>query len=79
MTQAVTSYDRIGDGNSQNAHVSRQQLDAYIRRIDLRTNEQALFNVPPVPTSTKRFRPVSPVNPVPAATSDKRGAHLNRF
>ena len=41
LDQAVAFYDRIGDGNSQNPHVSRQQLDGNLRRINLRNNEQA--------------------------------------
>ena len=41
LDQTVAFYDRIGDGNSQNPHVSRQQLDANVRRINLRNNEQA--------------------------------------
>lgn len=41
LNQVVNFYDRIGDGNSQNPHVSRQQLDANVRRINLRNNEQA--------------------------------------
>lgn len=41
LAQVVNFYDRIGDGNSQNPHVARQQLDANVRRINLRNNEQA--------------------------------------
>ena len=41
LAQVVNFYDRIGDGNSQNPHVGRQQLDAQVRRINLRNNEQA--------------------------------------
>ena len=41
LNQVVTFYDRIGDGNSQNPHVSRQQLDTRVQRINLRNNEQA--------------------------------------
>ena len=41
LAQVANFYDRIGDGNSQNPHVSRQQLDANVRRINLRNNEQA--------------------------------------
>ena len=41
LAQVATFYDRIGDGNSQNPHVSRQQLDAKVQRINLRNDEQA--------------------------------------
>ncbi|WP_381507724.1 cytochrome-c peroxidase [Spirosoma flavum] len=41
LAQVVNFYDQIGDGNSQNPHVGRQQLDANVRRINLRNNEQA--------------------------------------
>lgn len=41
LVQVVAFYDRIGDGNSQNPHVGRQQLDANVQRINLRNNEQA--------------------------------------
>lgn len=41
LNQVVAFYDRIGNGNSQNPHVGRQQLDANLRRINLRNNEQA--------------------------------------
>ncbi|GAB2558284.1 cytochrome-c peroxidase [Spirosoma areae] len=41
LDQVVAFYDRIGDGNSQNPHVPRQQIDANVRRINLRNNEQA--------------------------------------
>ncbi|GAB4043282.1 cytochrome c peroxidase [Spirosoma jeollabukense] len=41
LDQVVAFYDRIGDGNSQNPHVGRQQLDTQVRRINLRNNEQA--------------------------------------
>ncbi len=41
LNQVATFYDRIGDGNSQNPHVPRQQLDTQVRRINLRNNEQA--------------------------------------
>lgn len=41
LAHVVAFYDRIGDGNSQNPHVSRQQLDGNLRRINLRNNEQA--------------------------------------
>ena len=41
LNQVVNFYDRIGGGNSQNPHVARQQLDANVRRINLRNNEQA--------------------------------------
>lgn len=41
LAQVANFYDRIGNGNSQNPHVSRQQLYANVRRINLRNNEQA--------------------------------------
>ena len=41
LAQVVTFYDRIGDGNSQNPRVAGRQLDALVRRINLRNNEQA--------------------------------------
>ena len=41
LAQVIAFYDRIGDGNSQNPHVSRQQLDGNVRRINLRNNKQA--------------------------------------
>jgi cytochrome c peroxidase len=41
LAQVVNFYERIGDGNSQNPHVARQQLDANVRRINLRNNQQA--------------------------------------
>ena len=41
LNQVMTFYDRIGDGNSQNPRVGRAQLDANLRRINLRNNEQA--------------------------------------
>jgi cytochrome c peroxidase len=41
LNQVVAFYDRIGDGNSQNPHVSRQQLDNNLQRINLRNNDQA--------------------------------------
>ena len=40
LAQVAAFYDRIGDGNSQNPHVLRQQLDVNVQRINLRNDEQ---------------------------------------
>lgn len=80
LAQVATFYDRIGDGNSQNPHVQRQQLDAKVQRINLRNNEQAqivaFLNALTDANFDKTSRSVFPAASTQAATSGSRTSHM---